>query len=97
MIEYKQLENGEPADVELITDDSNGEMSDLEDMIRECDYEETVKLPNDREEDGKFHIIIPGKEAGEFSEMVYEIDNGKLEDLTDQWNREALTRAEQDD
>lgn len=94
MIDYKRLEShsGGPRDVILSTDDSGAEMAALDEMIKECEFE--IQLPTDRDQNDKFNITIPGKMVGEFSEAVYEIDNGKLEELTDQWNQEMLNEME---
>jgi imidazoleglycerol phosphate synthase glutamine amidotransferase subunit HisH len=100
MIEYKQLEKNDdakiPCDVELITDDSDAEMAGLKDMIEECGFEIELPEHNSRGEDGNFHVIIPGGMVGEFSDCVYEIDNGKLDKLTEKWNEEALAAAEEE-
>jgi hypothetical protein len=95
-IEYKQLPSTTdefPPDVEMTTDDSDGEMSALEEMIRDCEFE-GITLPDESGEDGKFHITIPGAAVGEFSECVYDIDGGQLEQLTEEWNDQALADAE---
>jgi hypothetical protein len=96
MIEYKQIEDSEiPHDVELITDDSQAEMLSLESLIKETEFE--ISLPEGRDEsDGKFHIKIPGDLAGDFSECVWDLDNGKLERLTEQWNRAVLDSLDSD-
>jgi hypothetical protein len=94
MIEYKRLEQTTDGfrDVELITDDANAEIAALEEMIEECEFD--IRLPADPNSDGKFHVTIPGAAVGEFSECVYEIDDGQLDVLTDQWNQEILDAAE---
>lgn len=96
MIEYHRLEaDGGPRDVVLTTDDNNAEMALLSDMLKECEFE-GINLPDDPEQDGKFHVTIPGNQVGEFSECVYDIDDGKLQNLTDKWNHQMLSELDDD-
>jgi hypothetical protein len=96
MINYHRLEShgGGPRDVILTTDDNDAEMTQLAEMIKQCEFE--IELPKDREQDGKFHIKIPGEMVGEFSECVWDVDNGKLENLTEKWNQEMLSELDDD-
>lgn len=93
MIDYQRLDTGTPKDVLVITDDGNAEMAALDEMIKECGFE--IELPEDRNADGKFQFTVPGSVVGEFSECLYDIDQGKLEDLLDRWNQETLDVAEE--
>jgi hypothetical protein len=78
--------------VKATTDDSDGEMAALEEMIGACEFE--IELPKERDESGYFSFTIPAEMVGEFSESVWEIDNGVLEDCIMSWNDEILTEAE---
>lgn len=93
MIKYHQLEKTSdefPPDIELVTDDSAAEMAAIEVMVEETEFE--IEIPEDREGDGFFHIIIPGVAAGDFAECVYDIDGGMLDELTEKLNQEAVER-----
>lgn len=97
MIRYEQQPKTSeevPAAVKMITDDANAEMVELETIVQEAEFG-SVKLPDNPEEDGTFHILIPGEDVGEFADAVWDIDNGQLENLTDEWNQAALKAAEE--
>jgi hypothetical protein len=98
MITYERQEATSPEfprDVKLITDDSDAEMAQLQEMIAECEFD-AIELPKEPDADGKFSFIIPGAAVGEFSEFVWDIDNGQLEGLTEQWNAEMISAMDDD-
>jgi hypothetical protein len=95
MIKYEKANTeGSPPDVEMITDDADGEMIALEEMIKEAEFEGIILPPDRSVEDGNFHILIPGKDVGEFSDAVWDIDRGLLENKIEMWNAKALEDAE---
>lgn len=92
MIRYERLETsekGHPNPVKVITDDTATEMMVLEDIVEEGEFVD-IKLPKERDEDGNFSFIIPGAIVGEFAEYVRDIDDGELDELCDEWNKQAF-------
>jgi hypothetical protein len=102
MIKYEKLDTGTPPDIKCITDDGNAELAALEEIFNNPDldfadddpvkvnYETQAKQPGP---DGNFEFVIPGEHAGEFAEVIYDIDDGALDELTDKLNQEALDRS----
>lgn len=95
MIEYHRLEGDGQRNVILTTDDSAAEMLSLEELIDECGLD--IELPTKREQDNKFHVTIPGELVGEFSDVVYDVDGGKLANLIEKWNHEMLSELYDDE
>ena len=59
-------------------------------------YENLVKAQSEGTHHGLYEFEIPGGEVGEFSDVAYDIDNGKLEDLIDEWNQEMINELDND-
>lgn len=104
MIKYERLEQktNKLNDVKLITDDQNGEMAEIEDAFRDYDSGDLVSFGNfeaatRNDSTNQFEFVIPGNEVGEFSDFIWDVDNGKLENLIDEWNEETLAKAETKD
>jgi hypothetical protein len=101
MISYERLDSktGALRDVKLITDDSQAELANLQEAFTEqeaSDFKTFANLENStRGDNGNFEIVIPGDEVGEVSEIVYDIDNGALENAMEKWNREAIAEIEE--
>jgi hypothetical protein len=92
MIKYERQTTPEDRpDVKMITDE-DGVMESVREMYKECELE--IPLPDSRAEDGNFYVLIPGNEVGELSELMYDIDNGELNNLVEQWNQEALDKLD---
>lgn len=101
MIEYHRLESkeeGKPRAVRVITDDKNAELSMLTDTLDESDSNEMVAYKNLREArlvNDKCEFIVPGDEVGEFSDLIWDIDGGKLEGLIEKWNEEMISELDE--
>lgn len=80
MITFKQLETGLPPDIEIQTDDVDGEMADLAEAITEGEF--IFHFPDERDDDGYFSLVITGDEAGEFSDF-YEPLSDYLQAMND--------------
>lgn len=96
MIEYHRLETKEadaPRGVRVVTDDRNSELAHIIEILDESNCEEfdTYKnVQSVKEVDGKFDFLIPGNEVGEISDLFWDIDNGKLEKLVEEWNEQMI-------
>lgn len=95
MISFKQLESGAPKDIEVRTDDADAEMADIEDALKEGEFEEAVTWGNFHAAErgdgghGDFVFVIPGDEAGEIADF-YE----PLQDALQGFMAKTLSEAE---
>jgi hypothetical protein len=97
MIEFKQLAEREdaPPDVEVTTDDREGELAIMTECFEESDAEDMVAAQNlkqTRLEGGSLTFTIPGEEAGEVQEIFWGNDDlGRaFEEFIDERNREMI-------
>lgn len=93
MLEFAQVGDEVPKDVQVTTDDAQAEMAAITELFDDNDLTELEAYKNlsdaERGEDGKFVFIVPGVEAGEIGDYW-----NTLADQLDTWNEEALAAAE---
>lgn len=99
MIKYERVDsktNGK-RDVKMITDDADAEMAALQDSFEQDGMQDSPTFQNfkaaQRNNEGVFEFLIPGDEVGTISDVVWDIDNGALENEIDKWNQETLDAA----
>lgn len=90
MITFKQLETGLPPDIEVQTDDADGEMADMQeawDFSEDADFEVGANLAacTERDDDGYFVFVIPGDEAGDLGDYY-----NPLAEYLDSLSRKAM-------
>lgn len=93
MIEYKQVGDSTPKDVLVTTDDKNAELATLIENLEESESMGTQTYQNLTEcsmKDGKAVFLIPTDEVGDMADIFWGADNGKLEEMIDQWNQEVI-------
>lgn len=94
MINYKQVGDSAPKDIEVTTDDGGAEMVKFHEATEDFPASATAVAGSDRGEDGMFVFIIPGDEASELGEVL-DMDHDEpslsafLEDLNDKLIAEA--------
>lgn len=93
MIRYEQVGDGTPKDVVVITDDKNAEMIDLEDLIEQGDFHVPEFADAKPDEEGLFRFTIEGGQVADFADVVWDVDNGLLEQQLQEWNEKAREDA----
>lgn len=94
MISFAQLPGAAPQDIQVTTDDSDGELAQMQENFEEAeatDMQAALNLADAKMENGALSFIVPGAEAGEVGDILYETAlDGFLNDL----NRKAMDAAE---
>jgi hypothetical protein len=95
VIRFEQTGSDEPLDVRVITDDSNAELVTMQEAFENADATEMVASANlhaaVQHEDGLWSFIIPGREAGEVGEVLYDLG---LADWLEEKNAELIDDME---
>lgn len=100
MIEFTQVGEGKPRDVQVVTDDSCGELAAMEDSYAAAEWEDAEGAANlagaEIGEDGTATFIIPGREAADTAD-IFETgfpDVLPLMSRVEEWNEAVLGSSE---
>lgn len=95
MIRFEQTGSEDPKDVRVITDDREAELANLTEAFENGDARDMLAYANLNaaviHDDGTATFIIPGREAGEVGEVLYDFG---LADWLEERNAEAIRDAE---
>jgi hypothetical protein len=95
VIRFEQTGSDEPLDVRVVTDDADAELVRMQETFENADAQEMLAFQNlgaaVRHSDGMWSFIIPGREAGEVGEVLYEFG---LADWLEQKNDEMIADME---
>lgn len=95
MIRFEQTGSEPPLDVRVITDDADAELLMMQEAFENADAEDMLAFQNlgaaVRHDDGLWSFIIPGREAGEVGEVLWDLG---LADWLEQKNAEMIADME---
>lgn len=98
MIRFEQTGSEAPKDVRVITDDRDAELVRMSEAFVDGDASDTVAAANlnaaVRHDDGTWTFIIPGREASEVGEVLYDVG---LADWLEERNSELIQELEKGD